>query len=189
MKVLVAALLALATLALLPATSSAQSLPCQHGVDTFTVYGKGRNLQRIEAAAVMESVYVSEYWDTPCASFVPSGGWPVYLSDAKYIAKQCGWAAAACHDVNKATGEPYAVIGPNLAGFPRAEFFIHEILETLADPYLKNIVGREICDQYNGEWVKIGGIDAPVFALPDGSPFLPPHVPTGGWGLTNQEPW
>lgn len=162
----------------LPSAASAKRLsdgtlslqPCS-SYQAFTVYGRGRRIAAIERAASIESSYLAEYYRTPCATFVPAGGWAIYLSGDAYETAVCGDEALACHAVNQANGEPYAVIGMGQPGFlPRATVFIHEVLEALADPDLDNME-LEVCDQFNGYTFKLAGVQAPVFSLPDGSEF------------------
>lgn len=131
---------------------------------TFTVYGKTSGLPNVERAAEIESAYVSRFYGTPCARF-GTGGWPVYLTDESYMQQQCGPGSSACHGVNP---QPYAVIGPGLSAH-RSLYIIHEILEMLADPMVDHTDTREICDQYSPQFFSINGVQAPAFALPDGS--------------------
>jgi hypothetical protein len=134
---LIAVLLALGLLAI-PAQTAAESCT---SYDTFTVYGADRNLRQIELAAQIESVELAKHYQTPCARFA-SRGWPVYLSSTEYAHSACGPLARGCHAIAL---EPYVIVDGSSVDF------IHEVLETIADPMLTEL-HREVCDPYEGYW-------------------------------------
>lgn len=173
---------------------------------TFTIYpGHYLSPQRqakIERALSWQvNVQVAQKWSVTPATFVPSGGAMILITNNVVTSSFCSDAAEACHnydgagftigDIQAPPGPFIIVDGQDIDRHDLAEAISHEVVESEVDPTINVLVNghlAEVCDpvEWDDSYYGPGGIALEGWVYP--AYFFGDHTAyyqkdTGGYGF------
>lgn len=152
------------------------------------------------ALSVQTTKHFSAVWNTAATvrAMPPGATIPFGEIEIRLVSKLSIEGALGFHD-EKDDGTPIAYVSPELCaqyGTSWSSCASHEVLELLADPYLRLCVqmddgvwDREVCDRVESEIYKIEDVEVSNFNFPEA--FEPPNVLTNvqyDWMGTSTRP-